>query len=654
MPTVARSPDSHKKRKKPPACDPCKSRRVLCHPKLYGNSCPRCREKGIVCTTTPVTRGRPRKKPLASPDIAPSQSSGSGQIAKMTDLPLLGSSSKTPYETVLDPAYTGPLAPTASDIHLCPELVRHLFECFTQLPQNSHPIFRGVSLRYNLAALSWNIDHLPPQPRVLAYCVCALASSIAFDPAVLGPGPRPTSFTDHSVFMRGADLRAYGVRRAPVVRTLHARALRLACEAGVLLEATEDNAASCAILELLDRENEATSRPWAGAYLSHVRTLAAFWDDMDVSVWPLWAGFLMAEALSALSLRKPVLVTHNDQLLITGAPPLSLDQLLDSLQVVLQPSTKQSIGMVFAVTRPFMFHVTRLARDLFENITGDYARRQPLSDTAVMRFLAELTTLRRIRELVLSEFESALLHEHDANGDSFATRPFFYISHHARRSHGANVRGSAHAMNVGYTSLVLALHEEMVFRSGQQLADCAGDDAMWARERIALLARQVRELAQRTVRQIVRGLEHLPSLPLLTHLHAGGFHGWARLCLEDDTDPDGAVAETCVVLCSSSSFLWSWLLRRVAFRIAGALKLIGYSWDLPASSALIARLEAHIAERRVLLHHADSVDFAHSAQTGFMQANGSDCVADGSALDMQFSPPLDDGWMTMFTSGGTG
>ncbi|KAJ6626758.1 hypothetical protein B0H10DRAFT_1998414 [Mycena sp. CBHHK59/15] len=626
--------DAPEKRKKPPACDSCKSRRVLCHPQPYGNPCPRCSEKGIVCTTTPVTRGRPRQKPLASPDIAPSQNSGSGQIAKMTDLPLLASSSKTPYETVLVPVYTRPLAPTASlDIHLCPELVYHLFECFTQLPQNSHPIFRGMPLRYNLAALSWNIDHLPPQPRVLAYCVCALASSIAYDPVVLGPDPRPTSFTDHSVFVGGADLRAYGVRRAPVVRALNAHALRLAREAGVLLEATEDNAASCAILELLDRENEATSRPWAGAYLSHVRTLAAFWDDMGMSVRrELWTGFLMAEALSALSLRKPVLITHNDQLLITGAPPLSLDQLLDLLHVVLQPSTKRSLGIVFDATRPFMFHVTRLARDLFENITGDYARRQPLSDTAVMRFLAELTTLRRIRELVLSELESALLHEHDADGDSVATRPFFYMPHPARRAHGENLRAIAHAMTVGYTSLVLALHEEMVFRSGQQLADCAGDDAMWVRERIALLARQVQELAQRTVREVVRGLEHLPSLPHLTHLYAGGLHGWARLCLEDDTDPDGAVAET----------------------IAGALKLIGYSWDLPASSALIPRLEAHVAQRRVLLHHADSVDFPHAAQMGSMQANGSDCVADGSALDMQFIPPLDYSWMTMFTSGGTG
>ncbi|TKA54046.1 hypothetical protein B0A53_03328 [Rhodotorula sp. CCFEE 5036] len=42
------------KRKKPPACDRCKAKRVLCHPDPQG--CPRCREKGIQCTTTPPAR----------------------------------------------------------------------------------------------------------------------------------------------------------------------------------------------------------------------------------------------------------------------------------------------------------------------------------------------------------------------------------------------------------------------------------------------------------------------------------------------------------------------------------------------------------------------------------------------------------------------
>ncbi|KAJ7130765.1 hypothetical protein C8R43DRAFT_1024926, partial [Mycena crocata] len=31
--------------KKPPACNPCRARRVLCHPQSNGAPCPRCAEK---------------------------------------------------------------------------------------------------------------------------------------------------------------------------------------------------------------------------------------------------------------------------------------------------------------------------------------------------------------------------------------------------------------------------------------------------------------------------------------------------------------------------------------------------------------------------------------------------------------------------------
>ncbi|GAA5860128.1 hypothetical protein JCM8547_009193 [Rhodosporidiobolus lusitaniae] len=56
------------KKKKPPACDRCKAKRVLCHPNP--NGCPRCLEKGFECTTTPVVRRKPQKK--AATSTAPS------------------------------------------------------------------------------------------------------------------------------------------------------------------------------------------------------------------------------------------------------------------------------------------------------------------------------------------------------------------------------------------------------------------------------------------------------------------------------------------------------------------------------------------------------------------------------------------------------
>ncbi|KAJ7232021.1 hypothetical protein C8J57DRAFT_1384479, partial [Mycena rebaudengoi] len=217
---------------------------------------------------------------------------------------------------------------------LAPELVRHLFECFAQLPQNSHPIFRRASLQSALSSVSWQIDRLQPQTRVLAYCVMALSSSISFHKLVIGPGSQPESFTDSSVFYRGADLREYGVRSSPATRS-------------IVLEASEDNAASCFLLELLDtRINELTSRPWAGAYLSHEPV-------SEGPRQPLLASFLMGEALSATVLRRPVLVTENDQLLSIGDGPPPLQQILNPVHLAPGGNTKaMSRNRVFSLMRP--------------------------------------------------------------------------------------------------------------------------------------------------------------------------------------------------------------------------------------------------------------------------------------------------------------
>lgn len=44
------------KRKRLPACDCCKMRRLKCEPVPPPGSCPRCKATGVVCTTTPTVR----------------------------------------------------------------------------------------------------------------------------------------------------------------------------------------------------------------------------------------------------------------------------------------------------------------------------------------------------------------------------------------------------------------------------------------------------------------------------------------------------------------------------------------------------------------------------------------------------------------------
>ncbi|KAJ6602120.1 hypothetical protein B0H10DRAFT_2230344 [Mycena sp. CBHHK59/15] len=431
-----------------------------------------------------------------------------------------------------------------------------LSTAFLNLPQNLHPVFHGTSLRYALASVSWQIDLLPPQAHVLAHCVLALASSISFRSAILGLSPQPESFDDRAVLPRRRPAWAFG----------------LACAAGVLPQPSEDNAASCFILELLD-----CSRPWAGAYISHMRTLATTWDDLNVGACrSLWTGFLMVEALSATAMRKPILITQNDQLLMTASEPQSLLQLVDSVQTCGPPASHT----IFNIMHPYMYHVTRLARELSET-----ARRHPLSEPALMSFVASLRMLHTVRARV---FDTLRL---DAP-DGVSAKPFFHVSHQARGASGVNICACAHSIIVGYSCLVLALEQEVALRTPTSTVHptststatrpassyaVKGDDPdadSWRRARLALLRREVPALARNALEDVAHVLAYLPSLPHLTHLQWSVFQGWGQFCF--DCEEGGVSAEECAMITS-------------------VLKLIGYSWDLPlsvASDMLIERLEA--------------------------------------------------------------
>ncbi|KAJ7123595.1 hypothetical protein C8R44DRAFT_852470 [Mycena epipterygia] len=635
--------EKFKKRKKPPACDSCKARRVLCHPTTDGTACPRCIEKGTKCTTTPVARGRPPKAHLGMPTTPLSSASEEPEPRPSTSHSNASSTSLVVSLHSHDPTRF---------LELSPELVHHLFECFTHLPQCHHPIFRGRELRNALAALSWRIYLLPPQQRVLAHCVVALSASISFDNAIVGPGPHPASFTDRSVFTRGADLRSYGIRRAPMYHALRAQALRFATEAGILLEPSDDNAASCFFMQFLENENEARSRPWAVAYLSHVRAIAASWDEMHVVALhhtALWTSFLMTEALETTIARKPMLISHNDQLLIAGSAPLSLQDLFAGVQAKLQASKDPDppneilqipdpqIPIVFKITLPFEFHVTRLARQLSETIAGDFARRQPLDEPAVNSFLSGVTLLRSIRASILDEAEP----EPEPNTNTAPVppdaSPFFH------RSPQAEARGTDVNKRVCAT-LVLALHRELTRRdsvaraastsaaaSSAQLGKGAaqahmGTGAQWASERLDVLRRQTRELAGFALADVARALRILPSLPHLTHLQCGVLVVCAQFCLDEaDEAKAGGVPIT------PEQAL-------VMDAISDALKLVGYSWTLPAG--LVERLDARLAAQRAF-GDTQQQQGADAYEQQQVYANFGD-----NALSMDMIPtPLDGNFM---------
>ncbi|KAJ7668283.1 hypothetical protein B0H14DRAFT_3909707, partial [Mycena olivaceomarginata] len=297
---------------------------------------------------------------------------------------------------------------------LTPELVAHFFECFDQMPPVTNPLIVATSIRTAIREISFRLSLLPPQSRALALCIIAFSSLVSFHEVVLGPGPLPDSVADPLFFNSGSGtmLRSCGARRAPVCRALHAAALKAAWEAGVMLQVTTENAASCYMLEMLEQSNfSGLSRPWASAYLSHVRALAPIWRASTTTSAPLdstrWAGFLMAEALMSTRSRKPVLITHEDQLLLCGPEAVSPEEFLASLEAEAS-SNKPKAEVVFQAMKPYLFNIIRLARQLWATIAGDHLPPGPPSESAALQFLSSLSIIHTILSHLLTRAEVVL------------------------------------------------------------------------------------------------------------------------------------------------------------------------------------------------------------------------------------------------------
>lgn len=124
---------------------------------------------------------------------------------------------------------------------------------FEYIPQVGHPLVKTTGIKDTVDAVSFDLNLLLPQSRVLVLCIIAAASLASCHEAVLGPGPRPESLSDRAFFASTPDLRSCGVRRAAAYRALRSKAIKAAWEIGVILESTEENALSCFLLDLLEQ-----------------------------------------------------------------------------------------------------------------------------------------------------------------------------------------------------------------------------------------------------------------------------------------------------------------------------------------------------------------------------------------------------------------
>ncbi|KAJ7916102.1 hypothetical protein B0H13DRAFT_1871549 [Mycena leptocephala] len=432
-----------------------------------------------------------------------------------------------PWETAQESSRFLVLAKATSDYPNSPELtpgfVAHCFEGLKFNPQYGHPLIVATSIRAAVRAVSFQLHLLPPQSRVLALCSLAYASLSSFHPSVLGDGTRPESFLDHSFFSSSTELLACGVRRAPAYHALRSEALKAAWEIGIILLPSNENAASCYLLDLMEQSDIGSAgRPWANAYVSHIRALAPLWRASSYTAADVadWAGFLMGEGLISARSRTPMVVTAQDQLMLCGPEPPSLETLLASLECSAHDS---SLSFLWTSMAPYMFHLTTLARQLSDTIAGDFARTNPLSEVAVLNFLGSLSKIHSTLSLLLDRIDMVTTPPgnnppatlEDASTDAVA-------------------RAAAYGGSFGFSGLVLPFYRELQYR---ETSDGAPQSER-TRERLRLLRAQAHDMAVIGARELARGIRYLPKIHY-SPVHWCTIRAWAEFAVEE-ADMNGA------------------------------------------------------------------------------------------------------------------
>ncbi|KAF5360141.1 hypothetical protein D9758_011323 [Tetrapyrgos nigripes] len=362
------------KSRKPPACDYCKARRVLCHPEPEGRSCPRCLEKGVKCTTTPSVRKRRRTQREILATKKGQDTASNGDTANEDGVharelitaarddaktshgqELTASRSLAQYAphthmlvncAGLKDVYRRPIAFAPVSCHpqlqLPKRLMQDLFNDFVHTPYYFHPIIPYDRVRARLAGCGWQPSSLSPQECVLVYCIFALASMVSTDPLIIGTEPLPKECikiltTIHPVKKIKRDLREIGRRResAGLCHQLRAEALRQAQNEGIAVWVSPENAASCSLLDVLVSQYNGPN-PYSAAFAWQARRLAESWyqhpqrynwifGTIDLSI--RWAAILMLDVLEALNSDRSVDSSAHDEQLICGHDQLSLEKL---------------------------------------------------------------------------------------------------------------------------------------------------------------------------------------------------------------------------------------------------------------------------------------------------------------------------------------
>ncbi|GAA5819949.1 hypothetical protein JCM10212_001557 [Sporobolomyces blumeae] len=629
--TTSTAPD--KKRKKLPACDACKLRRVLCKPQPLGISCPRCRDKGIVCTTTPTVRkkaaGRSGKRIEEARAMFGAADPNAPDFMGASNTPWIqprlhqqgqaGPSVETLATAVREPK----LSAEDLDNKLAFEtlngaLVAHLLELYQALPQSWLPI--GVRGRMSLLfeAAGRRLDALAPQAEVLAHAMIALTSRLSSHPALFTPGgPIPSfeSLTPISI-TQTRDLREFGRRREHFCEKLKRRAVKLAWDRGTLVKTSEESMATCYLLEMLEgRTDPKAGKPYGSAFVSHLRTLLDSADEpgaakvMNMSLG--WSALIMREALYATNAGRCSHFTATDDRLLCGDPPVAIETAL--LETVDDVDLRDTVTLFFRPFRPYTYHCASLARSLSDNVTGTFARRQPLDELFVAKYLTHLDHLLHL--FAVLEARIALVLSPAATSAHALPAPF-------EQERQFIMRACLYTLSLAWAGLSLPLYLDLkrrvaVLENPPSDPPPAHTVASQQRtlDRLHLLVDQVHAVTLKAARMVAQCVHEAPSLAFLTHLQSENLEKWSRVLIEAPLARDGrhglAPEER------RSDLTW----------ILEGLKTSGWSW---------ADLDPLIAEIEHALD-ADSLAYRPPAEDTAMDRD------DQMREVLQGNPPLSEG-----------
>ncbi|KAK4700205.1 hypothetical protein P7C70_g6042, partial [Phenoliferia sp. Uapishka_3] len=560
------------KRKKLPSCDSCKLRRVLCIPQPPPTSCPRCKEKGIVCTTTPVVRRKPTGRTGKRIEEARATFGiADGNLTLPPNAPWIPSRIQPRVAIAARPPSVTPHLSSADlDARLGQEvlsgdLVAHLIDLYQHVPQSWLPLIPRGRLALLFESSNRHLAALSPQTEVLVLTIIALTSRLSSHPVIIGPGGDPApdfeSLTPAYLLLEGRrDLGEFGRRRENVCEALREKAVRAAWERGTLVNSSEESMAACHLLEMLEGRNDPKAgKPYGSAFVSHLRTLV---DESDqggapqIMNMPLgWSALIMREALFAANAGRTSHFAAADDLLLCGPVPPSIDEAL--LETVDDVDVRDSVTLFFRPMRP------------------SHARKQPLDERFVSKLLTQLDSLFQLLSILdgrISFVLSAAATSAHALPGEFETQRQYIM------------RACIYTLQLAWSSLSLPVYTDLrrriaLLKTGPPSTSA---DRRRTRERLELLLQQVYRTTIKGARMVASCVHGAPSLAFLTHLHQERLESWIEILLESRAVEDGGEG---ITRAEKQSDL-QWMLDGVK----------NMSWSWTDKSDVVTSLESGIAQ----------------------------------------------------------